>query len=56
MEWTRKSHGQNDGLRDELTDKGHSYYPQGLRVCNRNLIFLFLKQNICCGYLKEHSQ
>ena len=23
-----------------------------LRVCNENLIFLFLNQNICCGYSK----
>ena len=27
-----------------------------LRVRNENLIFLFLKQNICCGYSKEPSQ
>ena len=27
-----------------------------LRVCNKNLIFLFLNQNICCGYSKEPSQ
>ena len=27
-----------------------------LRVCNENLIFLFLNQNICCGYSKEPSQ
>ena len=27
----------------------------GLRVCNENLIFLFLNQNICCGYSKEPS-
>ena len=26
-----------------------------LRVCNRKLIFLFLNQNICCGYSKELS-
>ena len=26
------------------------------RVCNKNLIFLFLKENICCGYSKEPSQ
>ena len=26
-----------------------------LRVLNKNLIFLFLQQNICCGYLKELS-
>ena len=26
-----------------------------LRVCNENLIFLFLNQNICCGYSKEPS-
>ena len=25
-------------------------------MCNRKLIFLFLNQNICCGYSKEHSQ
>ena len=25
-------------------------------VCNENLIFLFLNQNICCGYSKEPSQ
>ena len=24
-----------------------------LRVCKENLIFLFLNQNICCGYSKE---
>ena len=27
-----------------------------LRVLNENLIFLFLNQNICCGYSKEPSQ
>ena len=27
-----------------------------LRVRNKNLIFLFLNQNICCGYSKEPSQ
>ena len=27
-----------------------------LRVHNENLIFLFLNQNICCGYLNEPSQ
>ena len=27
-----------------------------LRVCKENLIFLFLSQNICCGYSKESSQ
>ena len=26
------------------------------RVCNRKIIFLFLNQNICCGYSKEPSQ
>ena len=29
---------------------------QDLRVCNENLIFLFLNQNICCRYSKEPSQ
>ena len=27
-----------------------------LRMRNENLIFLFLNQNICCGYSKELSQ
>ena len=27
-----------------------------LKVCNRKIIFLFLNQNICCGYSKEPSQ
>ena len=27
-----------------------------IRECNENLIFLFLHQNICCGYSKEPSQ
>ena len=27
-----------------------------LRVCNENLIFLFLNQNICCGCSKEPPQ
>ena len=27
-----------------------------IRVCNRKLFFLFLNQNICCGYSKEPSQ
>ena len=27
-----------------------------LRVRNENLIFLFLNQNICCGYPNEPSQ
>ena len=25
-------------------------------MCNESLIFLFLNQNICCGYSKEPSQ
>ena len=29
---------------------------QDLRVLNRKLFFLFLKQNICCGGSKEPSQ
>ena len=27
-----------------------------LRVLNQNLFFLFLNQNMCCGYSKEPSQ
>ena len=27
-----------------------------IRVCDKKLIFLFLNQNICCGYSKEPSQ
>ena len=27
-----------------------------LRVCNRIIFFLFLNQNICCGYSKEPSR
>ena len=27
-----------------------------LRVCNRKIVFLFLNQNICCGYSKEPSE
>ena len=27
-----------------------------IRVCNRKLFFLFLNQNICCGYSKEQSR
>ena len=36
----------------------YHWYNKGfkLTVCNENLIFLFLKQNICCGYSKEPSQ
>ena len=26
-----------------------------IRLCNQSLNFLFLKQNICCGYSKEQS-
>ena len=26
-----------------------------VKVCNENLTFLFLNQNICCGYSKEPS-
>ena len=26
-----------------------------LRVCNRKIFFIFLNQNICCGYSKEPS-
>ena len=35
-----------------------SHHSSGLklRVCNRKIIFLFLIQNICCGYSKEPSQ
>ena len=27
-----------------------------LRMCNENLIFLFLHQNICCGFSKEPTR
>ena len=27
-----------------------------IRMSNRKIIFLFLNQNICCGYSKEPSQ
>ena len=27
-----------------------------LRVCDEKIFFLFLNQNICCGYSKEPSQ
>ena len=27
-----------------------------VKMCNRKIIFLFLNQNICCGYSKEPSQ
>ena len=27
-----------------------------LRVCTKTLIFLFLNQNVCCGYSKEHPK
>ena len=27
-----------------------------LRVCTRKIIFLFLNQNVCCGYSKVQSQ
>ena len=42
----------------ELVGKGKvSLSPIGLklRVCIEKLIFLFLNQNICCGYSKELS-
>ena len=31
------------------------YHGLKLRVCSENLNFLFLNQNICCGYSKEQS-
>ena len=31
-------------------------WSKGLRVHNQKLIFLFLNQNVCCGYSKEVSQ
>ena len=37
-------------------DVDETLYLQNLRVCNENLIFLFLNQNICCGFSKEPSQ
>ena len=37
--------------------KGHGILTgQELRARNENLIFLFLNQNICCGYSKEPSR
>ena len=32
------------------------YHGLQIRVCNWILIYLFLNQNICCGYSKELSQ
>ena len=34
----------------------HTGYRPVDRVCNQNLIFLFLNQKICCGWSKELSQ
>ena len=41
-----------------LTKLEYPNYHTGsqIRVCNWKLFFLFLKQNICCGYSKEPSQ
>ena len=36
-----------------LCYKKECYTGLHLRVCNKNLIFLFLKQNICFGHSKE---
>ena len=36
---------------------GPKDFPLGITsVCNRKIIFLFLNENICCGYSKEPSQ
>ena len=44
------------GTKKKILGKRYTSYtgPQ-IRVCNRKLFFLFLNQNICCGYSKEPS-
>ena len=44
---------------DQVYQNQISSFPKSnrpLRVCNRKMIFLFLNQNVCCGYSKELSQ
>ena len=42
---------------DNFIIRQHKREPRGqIRVCYEKLFFLFLNQNICCGYSKEPSQ
>ena len=39
-----------------MGDQSHQASRPQIRVSNWKLLFLFLNQNICCGYSKEPSQ
>ena len=47
---------QEDFLQGRMINSINSTSGLKLRVRTKNLIFLFLSQNICCGYSKEPSQ
>ena len=47
---------ENSTFPDQLASKKPTDAGLQLRVHNENLIFLFLNQNICCGYSNEPSQ
>ena len=54
MQWTNQtlfSQSGRTGLVKGMIKTGFQ-----LRVRTKKLIFLFLNQNICCGYSKEPSQ
>ena len=44
---------ESDGIMHNMLK---TYPGLQIRVCNWKLLFLFLNQNICCGYSKELSQ
>ena len=52
----RKNIVSNSRLNMVVHDRERHISGLLLRVHNKNLIFLFLNQNICCGYSKEPSQ
>ena len=52
---TQEEEKQTNKEKQRHTNPG-LLFRAGLRVSNRKMIFLFLNQNICCGYSKESSQ
>ena len=51
--WSKNRYTIKQMFCDKREENGPGLY---LRLHYENLIFLFLNQNICCGYSKEPSQ
>ena len=55
VNFEKRSVDSNKNMKNYPAWKKLSNAGPQLRVCTKKLIFLFLNQNICCGYSKEPS-